>query len=65
MPRSLASGYGLSQSLSFLDERIAGSGNEIVHCVYMINDEIQCLLTLLPVTGDKLIEPWQVSCMRI
>ena len=30
MPRFLASGYGLSQSLSFLDKRIAGSGNEIV-----------------------------------
>ena len=29
MPRFLASGYGLSQSLSFLDKRIAGSGNEI------------------------------------
>ena len=29
MPRFLASGFGLSQSLSFLDKRIAGSGNEI------------------------------------
>ena len=29
MPRFLASGYGLSQSLWFLDKRIAGSGNEI------------------------------------
>ena len=30
IPRFLASSYGLSQSLSFLDKRIVGSGNEIV-----------------------------------
>ena len=35
MPRFLASGYGLSQSLWFLDKRIAGSGNEMACFVAM------------------------------
>ena len=31
----------------------------------MINDEIQCLLTLQPIIGNEPNEPWQVSCMCI
>ena len=48
MPRFLAFGYGLSQSLSFLDKRIAGSGNEIV----LIADFKLLLETKPPTDGN-------------